>query len=45
MDISTLDGKKFLYQGDCPYWKGRAPLLFLFIGRMYKNQYVLDNKT
>ena len=39
------DGTEYLWQGDSNYWKGRAPVLFPVIGRLWKGCCCYDGKT
>ncbi len=44
-ELQSVKGKsgcEYLWQGDAAYWKGRAPVLFPFIGRLEGRQYQLD---
>lgn len=39
------DGIEHLWQGDPKYWPDRAPVLFPFIGRLWRNAYSYKGKT
>lgn len=43
--ILTKDGTEYLWQGNPQYWKGQAPNLFPFIGRLADKRYTIDGKT
>lgn len=47
--MQSIYGKKtgieYLWQGDPNYWRGTAPNLFPFIGRLFGKQYQLDGKA
>lgn len=34
MSLKTADGVEYLWQGERPFWEGRAPVLFPFVGRL-----------
>lgn len=36
---------EYLWQGDPTYWKGHAPVLFPFVGRLYNGKYRLGDKV
>lgn len=38
-------GVEYLYQGDSPYWAGRAPIMFPICGRLYENKYTYKGNT
>lgn len=38
-------GLEYLWQGDPAYWRGRAPNLFPFVGRLYGKTYTLEGKV
>lgn len=46
--LQSIYGKEaaleYLWQGDAAYWKGTAPNLFPFIGRLFGKRYLLDGK-
>lgn len=42
--IRSVDGTEYLWQGDPKYWKGQAPNLFPFIGRLTDKRYTIDGK-
>lgn len=37
MSLESADGVEYLWQGDSQFWKGRAPVLFPFVGRLTDN--------
>ncbi|MFI3208000.1 MAG: aldose 1-epimerase family protein [Eubacteriales bacterium] len=43
--ITDKDGMEYLWQGDAAYWKGQAPNLFPFIGRLTEGQYSVANEN
>ena len=47
--LQSIYGKEaaleYLWQGDPAYWKGTAPNLFPFIGRLFEKRYLLDGKS
>lgn len=47
--MQSIYGKKedleYLWQGDPAYWKGTAPNLFPFIGRLFGKRYLLDGES
>lgn len=44
--ISLKAGEtEYLYQGDTPFWAGRAPLMFPICGRLYENKYTYKGNT
>ena len=47
--MQSIYGKKtdteYLWQGDPAYWKGTAPNLFPFIGRLFGKRYLLNGKS
>ena len=42
--VKDMDGYEYLWQGDPKYWKGKAPNLFPYIGRLTEGKYLLDGK-
>lgn len=40
----TKDGKEYIWNGDERYWKGRAPLLFPFVGGLRNNKALICGK-
>lgn len=42
--ILSADGTEYLWQGDERFWKGRAPNLFPYVGRLYGGKYTLDGE-
>ncbi len=44
MSLRSADGCEYLWQGDPAYWADRAPVLFPFIGRLYRENYRLHGK-
>ena len=38
--IRSCDGTDYLYTGNTGYWRGRAPHLFPFIGRLFEERYL-----
>lgn len=42
--ILDPEGTQYLWQGDPAYWKGQAPNLFPYIGRMTGGRYTLDGR-
>ena len=45
MSLQTVDGVEYLWQGDPQYWEDRAPVLFPFIARLYRDTYRLNGKS
>lgn len=47
--LRSIYGKEaaleYLWQGDPAYWKGTAPNLFPFIGRLFGKRYLLDGRS
>ncbi len=41
---SKQSGIEYLWQGNPEYWKRRSPILFPFIGRLWKNGYNYNNE-
>ena len=41
----TKDGVEYLWNGDPKYWKGHAPILFPFVGRLFEDKYIYDGVT
>ena len=39
MNLQSVDGTEYLWQGDPAYWADRSPVLFPFIGRLTNNSY------
>ena len=39
MNLQSIDGTEYLWQGDPAYWADRSPVLFPFIGRLTNNSY------
>lgn len=37
-------GAEYLWQGDPAYWRGQAPNLFPFVGRLFEKAYTLNGK-
>ena len=37
-------GIEYLWQGDEAYWRGRAPNLFPFVGRLYEKKYTVNGQ-
>ena len=35
-------GAEYLWQGDPAYWRGQAPNLFPFVGRLFEKAYTLN---
>lgn len=44
MSLKSTDGCQYLWQGDPQYWGDRAPVLFPFIARLYRDAYRLNGK-
>lgn len=44
MSITANDGTEYLWNGDPAYWKGRAPILFPYVGRLTNGRYTFDGK-
>ena len=44
MSLRSCSGREFLWQGDPAYWKGRAPVLFPFIARLWNSRYTIHGK-
>lgn len=42
--IKDAAGREFLWQGDPKYWKGRAPNLFPYVGRLQEGKYTFNGK-
>lgn len=42
MSLRSADAVEYLWQGDPAFWKGRAPVLFPWIGRLTDNSYLYD---
>lgn len=40
----SLDGREYLWQGDPSFWRGHAPVLFPFVGRLQDGAYTLEGK-
>ena len=38
-------GVEYLYQGNTPFWAGRAPIMFPICGRLFENKYTYDGNT
>lgn len=45
MSLQSADGCQYLWQGDPQYWGDRAPVLFPFIARLYRDTYRLNGKS
>lgn len=45
MAITAADGTEYLWNGDPAYWKGRAPTLFPYVGRLTNDSYSYGGKT
>lgn len=45
MSLRSMDGCEYLWQGDPKYWEDRAPVLFPFIARLYRDTYRLGGKS
>lgn len=45
MHLQSADGREYLWQGDPKYWADRAPVLFPFIARLYRETYRLYGKS
>ena len=43
--IRDNDDTEYLWQGDEKYWKGRAPVLFPFVGRLPGGHYEMDGQS
>lgn len=43
--ITALDGTGYLWNGDPAYWKGRAPNLFPYVGRLTGESYTFNGQT
>ena len=39
-----LDGEEYIWTGDKKYWGRHTPVLFPFVGRLYKDQYTVHGK-
>jgi len=39
--LRGADGTEYLWRGDSKYWKGSAPVLFPYVGRMWNSAYTL----
>lgn len=44
MSLCSADGCQYLWQGDPKYWEDRAPVLFPFIARLYRETYRLNGQ-
>lgn len=42
--ITAADGLEYLWDGDPAYWKGRAPNLFPYVGRLTNDRYIYGGK-
>lgn len=45
MAITAADGTEYLWNGDPAYWKGRAPNLFPYVGRLTGESYTFNGQT
>lgn len=45
MSVTSAQGVEYLWNGDPAYWKGRAPLLFPYVGRLTNEVYTYGGKT
>lgn len=45
MELQSMSGTQYLWDGDEKYWSGRAPVLFPYVGRLTENQYTLNGQT
>lgn len=45
MSLKAADGTEYLWQGDPRFWKGRAPVMFPWVGRLYGGCYQHRGKT
>lgn len=45
MSLRSVDGCEYLWQGNPDYWSDRAPTLFPFIARLYRNSYRFHGKS
>lgn len=45
MSLKAADGTEYLWQGDPTFWKGRAPVMFPWTGRLYNGHYQHEGKT
>ena len=43
--ITSADGTDYLWYGDETYWRGRAPVLFPYVGRNKDGKYTLNGRT
>lgn len=43
--ITAADGAEYLWNGNPAYWKGRAPNLFPYVGRLTNDNYTYNGKT
>lgn len=42
--LTAADGLAYLWNGDGEYWKGRSPVLFPVVGRLYGKRYRLNGR-
>lgn len=42
--ITAAGGTEYLWSGDPAYWKGKAPTLFPYVGRLTNDRYTYDGK-
>lgn len=45
MSVTAAGGTEYLWYGDPAYWKGRAPNLFPYVGRLTGDQYTYGGNT
>lgn len=45
MSVTSAQGVEYLWNGDPAYWKGRAPVLFPYVGRLTGESYTYGGRT